>query len=496
MSFKDVANIFRRGSADARAREATQPGIPAETRSPLDQPLVWFSQTDAWRIRDACEGTQIFGATGSGKTSGSGRAIAKAFLSSGFGGLVLTAKKEDRALWEQYCSETGRSDALIVVSPSEPWRFNFLDYELRRPGLGAGDTENLVRLFFTVLEISEGRRGAATDPFWERAARQMLRNAIDLLTVAKGRLILSEIYDVITSAPTSMEEVNQPEWQERSFCFHCAAEGLMKSGGTAKEHDFMLASKYWLREFPTLAEKTRSVIVTTFTSMADCFLRGKLRELFCTTTNILPEHTHQGHVILLDLPVKEYGEIGRFAQVLFKYVWQGATERRDVNENPRPVFLWADEAQYFVTSLDKDFQMTARSSRACTVFLTQNLPNYHAMLGGDKAAADSLLGNFQTTIFHANGDATTNQWAAELIAKSFHEQYSGGSSTGGKDQASSRSTNFSQSLEYDVQPQDFTRLRKGGPESGCMVDSIIFRSGTPWRSTGKNFVKATFDQRN
>lgn len=484
MFFKD---LFK-GSARAQAPQ----GAPA---SPLDQPLVWFSQNDPWRIRDACEGTQIFGATGSGKTSGSGRAIAKAFLSSGFGGLVLTAKKDDRALWEKYCAETGRSDALIVFSPSEPWRFNFLDYELRRPGLGAGDTENLVRLFFTVLEISEGRRGAAPDPFWERAARQMLRNAIDLLAAAKGRLVLAEIYDLITSAPTSMEEVNNPEWQERSFCFHCAAEGLMKAEGTVREHDFMLASKYWLREFPTLAEKTRSVVVTTFTSMADCFLRGKLRELFCTTTNILPEHSHQGHIILLDLPVKEYGEIGRFAQVLFKYVWQGATERRDVQASPRPVFLWADEAQYFITSLDKDFQMTARSSRACTVYLTQNLPNYHAMLGGDKAAADALLGNFQTTIFHANGDSTTNQWAADLIAKSFQENISGGSSTGGNDQGPSRSTTVSQSLEYDVQPQHFTRLRKGGPESSCMVDSIIFRSGKPWRATAKNYLKTTFDQR-
>ena len=49
---------------------------------------------DMWRIKDACEGTIIFGGTGSGKTSGSGRAIATSFLSAGFGGLVLCAKPE------------------------------------------------------------------------------------------------------------------------------------------------------------------------------------------------------------------------------------------------------------------------------------------------------------------------------------------------------------------------------------------------------------------
>ena len=65
----------------------------------LDQPLLWVSDKDPWRIRDACEGVQVFGAPGSGKTSGPGAALAKAFLSYGFGGVVLTAKPGERQLW-------------------------------------------------------------------------------------------------------------------------------------------------------------------------------------------------------------------------------------------------------------------------------------------------------------------------------------------------------------------------------------------------------------
>src|SRR5438552_2035229 len=84
----------------------------------VEQPLLWFSPKDPWRIKDAFEGVQIFGATGSGKTSGSGAAVAKSFLSAGFGGLVLTAKPDERALWEGYCRETGREQSLIVFSPS------------------------------------------------------------------------------------------------------------------------------------------------------------------------------------------------------------------------------------------------------------------------------------------------------------------------------------------------------------------------------------------
>lgn len=68
--------------------------------------------------------------------------------------------------------------------------------------------------------------------------------------------------------------------------------------------------------------------------------RGDLRELFTTTTNIFPEFTHNGVVILLDLPVHEYGKTGQFVQSIFKYVWQKATERRDKTENMTPVFFY------------------------------------------------------------------------------------------------------------------------------------------------------------
>ena len=68
---------------------------PALTDDGLDRPLLWFGPKDTWKIRDACEGTAVFGATGSGKTSGSGRAIAHALLKAGCGGLVMCAKPDE-----------------------------------------------------------------------------------------------------------------------------------------------------------------------------------------------------------------------------------------------------------------------------------------------------------------------------------------------------------------------------------------------------------------
>src|SRR5688572_16760293 len=98
----------------------------------LDEPLLWWSDTNPWTIRDACEGTQIFGDVGSGKTSGSGKTLAQAMLSAGFGGLVLCKKVDEAENWIQYAHETGRTEQLLIINPRQPWRFNFLDYTFQR----------------------------------------------------------------------------------------------------------------------------------------------------------------------------------------------------------------------------------------------------------------------------------------------------------------------------------------------------------------------------
>jgi len=229
-------------------------------------------------------------------------------------------------------------------------------------------------------------------------------------------------------------------------------------------------------------------------------LRGVLRDTFCTTTNFFPELTQEGAIILIDLPVKEFGELGRYSQILFKYIWQQAIERRNTRQNDRPVFLWADESQFFITEYDQKFQTTARSARACTVYLSQNLPNYLTALG-NKDAVDSFMGNLQTKIFHSQGDHVTNQWAADLFAKTWQSKTSTNSSKSydgatffPQNTGRNESYNTSNSLEYQVLPHEFTTLRKGGFKNDLLVDGIIFQGGRTWRSTRANYLFATFSQ--
>jgi len=422
----------------------------------LDRVLYRFNGTEPLSIRNACEGVQIFGGIGSGKTSGSGASLAKSFLRAGMGGLVLCAKKDEVDTWKKYAAETGRTNRLLIFDESGEWRFPFLQYEVEREGKGAGYTENLVRLFATVNEAIERSKGGGGDPYWTRAMQQLLRNAIDLCMLATGEVSLPLINDIILSAP------NSPEQRD-------------------------------------IAPKTRSGILSMFTSMADALLRRPFRMLFSEPSPIeqdaLPELTHEGFIIVMNLPVKEFGNSGRAAQVIYKYMWQQAAERRNIKDNPLPIFLWVDEAQNFVTEYDMQFQATARSSRACTVYLTQNLPNYYAEMGGahSKSRVDSLVGNLQTKIWHANSDPETNKHAAETIGRSWHKKKGSSFNVGGDNLSSGGSV--TQSFDFDVIPQEFTRLRKGSPVNDFLVDAIIYQNGRQW-SNGKTFLPAVFHQIN
>ena len=62
--------------------------------------------------------------------------------------------------------------------------------------------------------------------------------------------------------------------------------------------------------------------------MSDPFMAGPIREIFCTSTNFVPEFSRRGALIILNFPLDEWEEIGRTAQLAFKYIWQRAVLRR------------------------------------------------------------------------------------------------------------------------------------------------------------------------
>lgn len=503
----------------------------------LDFVILTLDGGESWSVADALQGTHIFGGTGSGKTSGSGQTIALQMLKSQMGGLVLTVKPDEVADWKSYWKYAGRpAEDLIVFGPKitqeTPYSFNILEYEreqilasvqLRFPKESAEQqqliassflTENIVNLFTTIMEVAKRGQGGGggNDSYWLNSVRQLLRNAIELLNFSETPLTFQNLHEIITSAPASLEEANS--LRNDLALGHCsgrfsrAFESLLAiEDRHPRIEDAILVSSYWLKEFPALAPETRSIVLSFYTTASDPFLRGTLRELFSPayeTKPLRPEMTREGKVILLNLPVKEYFELGQYAQVLFKFIFQRSCERT-AQKSSRPVFLWSDESQFFLSSQDVLFQTTARSSKVATVYLTQNISNYYALMPGEqgKAQTDSLLGNFVTKIFHSNTDSVTNVWSAELISKNFQyrksmsssdSQGTGSERTGrgstfwnamlGARANNSYSLNIAQNevVDYQVPPIRFTQLRTGGHRNNEIVDAIFIQGGRVTRN--------------
>ena len=483
--------------------------------------IVSSQERARWNIRHAFEGTQIFGGIGSGKTSGSGRKLALKYLGAGFGGLVLTVKPDEKELWQQYCRQTGRERDLLILEPGSPHFFNFLEYEASQSASSL--TENLVEVLRTVIRASDAKdAGRSDDSFWETALDMLMFNVIDLCKLAYGELSLQDLYDIAQSIPKTKEELQSEENAEKAFqlAMKAANERVNEQIEnwyltlSAREHiemednalfqqkvkqalpDARLLSfldQFFVDTYIPISEKTRSIIDFIFSGCIFRLLREPIYSLFCRgKSTITPEDSQRGKIILINLPVKIYHKVGRDCQILFKYLWQRTMEKRRITPDSRPVFLWADEAQNFLHEHDADYQATARSSRIATVYISQNLPNYYACMGGQKAEyrVKSFLGTLGTKIFHANADIETNKYASELFGDAFFEDES---------ESTTYSQNFGKTkskslkLERMVRPEEFVKLRTGGPLNNFQVEGYLHRQGDALLK-GLNQTKMVFNQ--
>ncbi|MCP4102968.1 MAG: TraM recognition domain-containing protein [Lentisphaerae bacterium] len=463
----------------------------------LTDPLLDLTgKGDYWTIADACEGVQVLGGIGSGKTSGALQITAKAFLLNDFGGIVLCAKIDEAETWERYAKETNREKDLIKLSETT---FDFLHYESTRTE--NVEVENICNCFMEVAEVAGEESGGSNEAYWRRAGKQLLRNTISLLLLSEEKITLNNISRLIASAPKSNEECVDKKWQVKSYCYELFQRIVEKQTVKTQlqKHEYDLTVRYLLNEYPSLDSRTRGNIVSFFTTMADSLLRGKINEIFCSgKIDTTPEMCGDGKIILVDLSIKEYQEVGKYAAVIVKYMTQKYLERRKVKKQDyiRPVFIFADESHYFTTSKDQEFQTTARSARGCTVFATQNYPNYLKALN-KKATVDSLLGNLQTKIICQNGDNETNKWASEMIGKVLVERNSTNESVqmsvlGGK---MSKNKGKSEQKDYILEPIEFTKLPKGGKETNYLVGSVFWRGGKTWKNKS-SFLRLKYKQRN
>ena len=216
------------------------------------------------------------------------------------------------------------------------------------------------------MNIIENRRegsnhiGGRGDQFFVDGAKDLIRHCFEALILGEEEITMDNLRQIVRGLPYA--GTNGVAFPENSFL-----DIILQRAITRWQQGYTLdevvsntprdVAMYFFNEFARPGANRQSAgILSTFTGMAQPFMGGPVKELFCTETNFIPEFSRKGAIIILNLALDEWEEIGRTAQLMFKYIWQKAVLRRQgLPPGEVPVFLWADEAQNFITTADKSF---------------------------------------------------------------------------------------------------------------------------------------------
>lgn len=473
----------------------------------LDTPVLDWGPGIPWTVRDSFCGTYMFGSTGSGKSSGSLAFICRSLLKAGYGGVFLTAKRDDRATYERYVKDTQRWDDLRVFSPDTRLRFNFIASEIEASRDAVGLAENLSALVMLAAQLGErssGGRASTSEnsEYFRQAANRLCRHAMLVLVLSGLGVTVPNLHCLIVSSPRSRVEARSESWQTSSYCWRCVQAAAHAPMTPSLRADFELALAFFMDEWSDLAQKTRSTVESTLTAATDSLSRGAVRDMMSAPdSNFACSELYDGAVVIADFPSLVLRDVGVLIQGLFKYSLQRALGRRDVSRQPRPVFIVTDESHLLLTpDIDQQFATTRRSSHTAVVCATQGVANLLDAFGPHgEAKAHSYLSCYQTLINHQQTDPKTIEYLQHLIGRSRQYFMNSSSGRGGGwldplfGDTDGGSTGFSETMDWELEARHLNSLARGGPPH-WHTEAILFQGGRRFPN-GKTWYPVTITQR-
>jgi hypothetical protein len=482
-----------------RMASRERPQVGRVARGSLGQVLLRWTPRDAFTVRDLLNGgCVILGRAGSGKTSSSGRTLMQSIVSNRkSGGLILAAKSEDEPDIKRVFRKAGRLRDLIVFGPDTPYRFNFLRY------VGRGDPRNVVQCMMMIGETLQrgDSKGSEDSDYWKAQCERLIETAVIALQMAGQEVTALNLHRFISTAAQSPQDLGRESWQKQ---YHGkvleAGDNVKKSA--AQAHDYQMARDYWLLEYASMADRTRSSIATYATQIIFVFNTGMAKEMIAGDSNVTPDAILNGKWVLVNFPPSAFGAVGSLISAGWKYLTELAILRRKAGEKSPFVVIHCDEAHQFVNSFDAPFIAQCRSHKGCLVFLSQSVASFYAALKGESGRhqADALLANFSHAIIHSC-DPMTARWAGMKLGQELKTYY-GGNNTHNSGSTmwdnlygdSQFSSSFSQHMAPVLDESAFMTGRTGGPENGYVADAVVVKSGESFAG-GASFLRLTFSQR-
>jgi len=456
----------------------------------LDREILRLSDSDSLRFRDIIEGgCFVSGGLGSGKSSTVAKDLAKSFLYSGMGGLVLTVKSDETAHWLEYAREAGRLDDVKVFNAQSGLSFDFLAYLWQAGGRASAQIETIVEIFTTLMSVGKVYQPSSGEQYFEKAVEELMRATLVVLANAGEPVSITSIHAFITSLPSSREQVKSPEWELETYSGK-VIENLRKNRSQFSQSqwgDLDIALSHLLEKWPELDKRTSSNVESTWSGLASKFTYDPFRSMFCSGRfDFTPEQvTHNRLILIVDIPVLEYSrETARVCQILMKVNMQRAMLRHAYKPGCcHGAFIFQDEFAFLLSRLDPHFHMVCRGSAIAPICITQNILSLAAEEFGEQtpgAKTLGFLGLFGVKFFLANNETITNEYAADQIGKAYRDV--SGWNAGKGENHSHFGVSANQQLTHLIEPIEFTRLTKPDGENP-LAEAICYISGRSFNAT-------------
>jgi hypothetical protein len=315
-------------------------------------------------VKDLSPHLFTLGASGTGKTYGIIRPIAKKWVDLDQGGMIVIDGKGVLPLEIQaYCD----SDKYQLITPSQN-KFN--------PLLGMS-ADSFADTLSSVCSSSN-----ESDPFWSDSARLLLRMAGNALNTLHTPLSFNQIYSFIM---LSVEE------KERLFSSIYSEKPLVKN-----------MMSYFLDELPNMPDKTRDGIINMVRTWLGNIINNKdLSDWVETDSNdVMIEDVFLGKKIGLLVPETQYGKGGAIiSAIIMRKIYDTAKKRGDAwvkDPMQTPVLMVADEIQNILSTADIENVAIARSLGLYLLMASQNIDGLYKRLGKDGTV--QMLGNFASIV--------------------------------------------------------------------------------------------------
>jgi hypothetical protein len=469
-------------------------------RDPLDDVLMRWPDGSPMTIRHILRSIQCKGITGSGKSSGAGRAILNAVLAHPRSSVAIIAQKpEERDEVCEHFARHGKRDKLIIIEEGGESKCNFFADELAS-GADSRSMTEFITCLGQGLDAGQGGGGRENARFWEKLEERILFNSVEALRQGTGTVTAPSMLDFLTTAPYSPDTLKPPqraEW-EKGLHFEVMEKAVARSKTRIEAADYEVIKAFWSKEFPLMDDKPRSSGLAGVMNTLHNACTGLAYDMTSTESTVSPRMIDDGYSFLINMPFSIYGPTGRYVSAGWKYKLQKHILRRKWKPSEIFFMMMCDEYQESVTDFDPRFLAQSRSHGGCMFTLTQTVHSEYSQVG-NQHKVDALTSNFGTHIYHLC-DPKTAKAASDQIGQRLETiiDVSPESVIDPLDTLLGRSKpSISCRSQYApiLQPRVLqAQLRTGGPGNRFIVDGIAVRPGEPFAS-GENWIWCEFKQR-